>query len=47
MSNLSNVFSILKVDAEDDKEQITSITVAKDAKRDKKSGLFFVIYNQN
>ncbi|XP_074572131.1 oligoribonuclease-like isoform X2 [Curcuma longa] len=37
MSNLSNLFSILKVDAEDDKEQITSITVAKDAKRDKKT----------
>ncbi|KAG6487357.1 oligoribonuclease-like [Zingiber officinale] len=37
MSNLSNIFSILEVDAEDDKEQIISIAVAKDAKKDKKS----------
>ncbi|XP_042394915.1 oligoribonuclease-like [Zingiber officinale] len=33
MNNLSNIFSTLRVDAEDDKEQIASLSVAKSEKR--------------
>ncbi|XP_074572500.1 oligoribonuclease-like [Curcuma longa] len=33
MNNLSNIFSTLRVDAEDDKEQIASLSVAKGEKR--------------
>lgn len=47
MNNLSNFFSTLRVDAEDDKEQMASLSVAKGEKRAKNSGLFFAIHEQN
>lgn len=38
MNSISNLFSILHLDAEDDKEQIVSLSVAKDETHAKKSG---------
>lgn len=42
MNSISNLFSILHLDAEDDKEQIASLSVAKDETHAKKSGWFFL-----